>query len=196
MSDYSELKQLALASLECQVPTHQLAHDYAFEQAAKPGLIWQLIEKYEGLNAETEKFADGMRSLACVLGAGGYNAVTLTADQLVAKVNAGLEMFTTSTGGLLDTVTAERDQLKTENEALRGLYQMRKETETREMRDLKAERDQVKAQNEALRDGLAQIIEMNRQHAEDQYGDADKAEGWSCIIVARAALAKALKPCA
>jgi hypothetical protein len=49
MTDYSNLKQLALASLECQVPTHQLAHDYAFQLAAKPGLIWQLIEKYEAL---------------------------------------------------------------------------------------------------------------------------------------------------
>jgi hypothetical protein len=30
---------------------------------------------------------------------------------------------------------------------------------------------------------------MNRQHASDQYGDPDKAEQWSCVLVARAALA-------
>lgn len=36
---------------------------------------------------------------------------------------------------------------------------------------------------------LQKIIAMNRQHAEDQYGDAEKAEGWSCVKVARQALA-------
>jgi len=40
----------------------------------------------------------------------------------------------------------------------------------------------------AQRDALVQIIEMNRQHAEDQYGDADKAESWSCVAVARKGL--------
>ena len=40
----------------------------------------------------------------------------------------------------------------------------------------------------AQRDALVQIIEMNRQHAEDQYGDADKAESWSCVVVARQGL--------
>jgi len=34
-----------------------------------------------------------------------------------------------------------------------------------------------------------QVIEMNRQHAKDQYGDANKAESWSCVTVLRAALA-------
>lgn len=37
---------------------------------------------------------------------------------------------------------------------------------------------------------LEKIIEMNRQHAKDQYGDANKAETWSCIVVAREALAE------
>jgi hypothetical protein len=31
---------------------------------------------------------------------------------------------------------------------------------------------------------------MNRQHAHDQYGDANKAESWACILVAREALAE------
>ena len=35
---------------------------------------------------------------------------------------------------------------------------------------------------------LEKIIEMNRQNALDQYGDADKAEGWSCVSVSREAL--------
>ncbi|EJM92478.1 hypothetical protein [Pseudomonas sp. GM67] len=50
--------------------------------------------------------------------------------------------------------------------------------------------DQLQAENEALRNGLVKIIEMNRQHAEDQYGDPEKAESWSCVNVARVALNK------
>lgn len=42
--------------------------------------------------------------------------------------------------------------------------------------------------NVTLGDALIKIIEMNRQQAKDQYGDAEKAESWSCITVARAAL--------
>lgn len=37
--------------------------------------------------------------------------------------------------------------------------------------------------------GLRKIIEMNRQQAFDQYGDYEKAETWSCVKVAREALA-------
>ena len=37
---------------------------------------------------------------------------------------------------------------------------------------------------------LKKIIEMNRQHAKDQYGDPNKAESWACIKVARKALAE------
>jgi hypothetical protein len=39
-----------------------------------------------------------------------------------------------------------------------------------------------------LKDGLVKIIEMNRQHAKDQFGDYNKAESWACVTVARAAL--------
>ena len=42
--------------------------------------------------------------------------------------------------------------------------------------------------NATLIHALLKIIQMNRQHAEDQYGDAEKAESWSCITVARDAL--------
>lgn len=41
----------------------------------------------------------------------------------------------------------------------------------------------------SLVEALEKIIEMNRQTAEHQYGDANKAESWACIKVARAALA-------
>lgn len=39
---------------------------------------------------------------------------------------------------------------------------------------------------------LEKIVEMNRQHAEDEYGDAEKAESWACVTVARKAINKAL----
>lgn len=37
---------------------------------------------------------------------------------------------------------------------------------------------------------LEKIVEMNYQHAEDQYGDKTKAESWSCVKVAKEALQK------
>lgn len=45
--------------------------------------------------------------------------------------------------------------------------------------------------NEALnkvKQALDKIIEMNRQNAADQYGDANKAESWACVRVAREAI--------
>lgn len=45
-----------------------------------------------------------------------------------------------------------------------------------------------KERQNALIDALEKIIEMNRQHAEDQYGNPDKAESWGCVKVARNAL--------
>ena len=42
-----------------------------------------------------------------------------------------------------------------------------------------------------LVEALEKIIEMNRQRAEDEFADADKAEGWACVRVAREAIAQA-----
>lgn len=44
------------------------------------------------------------------------------------------------------------------------------------------------AQVRALRQAAEKVIEMNRQHANDAYGDADKAENWACVVVLRKAL--------
>ena len=44
-------------------------------------------------------------------------------------------------------------------------------------------------QRDQLAEALRKIINMNRQHAADQYGDPEKAEAWACITTARAALA-------
>ena len=45
-----------------------------------------------------------------------------------------------------------------------------------------------------LRNAAVKVIEMNRQHAEDQYGDSDKAESWSCVTVLRDAMGQGEKP--
>lgn len=37
-------------------------------------------------------------------------------------------------------------------------------------------------------DALEKIIQYNRNHARDQYGDAEKAERWSCVVKAREAI--------
>jgi hypothetical protein len=42
-----------------------------------------------------------------------------------------------------------------------------------------------------LADALRLIIQWNRDHATDQYGDPNKAESWACVRTARAALAAA-----
>jgi len=47
------------------------------------------------LREELAKFDEGMRALACSLAAGGYNAETLTADQLVGKVQWGIDNIIT-----------------------------------------------------------------------------------------------------
>ncbi len=41
---------------------------------------------------------------------------------------------------------------------------------------------------EKLRTAAAEVIEFNRCHANDQYGDSDKAESWACVRTLRAAL--------
>lgn len=42
-----------------------------------------------------------------------------------------------------------------------------------------------------MKEALEKIIAMNRQTAQDKYGNPDDAESWSCVTVARAAIHKA-----
>jgi hypothetical protein len=53
------------------------------------------LSELSALREELAKFDEGMRALACSLGAGGYNAETLTADQLVGKVQWGIDNIIT-----------------------------------------------------------------------------------------------------
>lgn len=49
----------------------------------------------------------------------------------------------------------------------------------------------IRRERDELLEALKVIIELNVQHAIDQYGDALKAEQMACVRVARAAIAKA-----
>lgn len=61
----------------------------------------------ERLRAENEAFDAGMRNLACQLSAGGYNAETLTAAQLLEKVQWGFTHLTETQARLVDTLRAQ-----------------------------------------------------------------------------------------
>jgi hypothetical protein len=39
-----------------------------------------------------------------------------------------------------------------------------------------------------LEEAAEKVIEMNLQHAQDEFGDRRKAETWACVLVLRAAL--------
>jgi|LakMenEpi03Aug12_release.lakeMendotaPanAssembly.Ray.scaffolds.fasta_scaffold722842_2 hypothetical protein len=93
-------------------------------------------------------------------------------------------------------LTAERDQLRAENERLKEAGRIAVETWQFAAKQLTArcdeaerERDEAQAHAADLRAALDKIVEMNRQHASDQYGDPAKAEQWSRVLVARAVLA-------
>ena len=42
-----------------------------------------------------------------------------------------------------------------------------------------------------LLEALQLIVTWNRDHAQDEYGNPDRAESWACVKAARAAIAKA-----
>lgn len=75
-------------------------------------------------------------------------------------------------------ILKSRDELT--QEGLEILYEL--------TQALQLQQTGVMARCNKLENALLKIIEMNRQTAIDQYGDADKAESWSCIVVARKAL--------
>lgn len=61
------------------------------------------------------------------------------------------------------------------------------------LRTLKAYRHQLaaaEARAERLSAAALDVIEYNRQHALDKYGNADKCESWSCVRTLRAALSE------
>ena len=59
-----------------------------------------------------------------------------------------------------------------------------------EIAALRAQLAAAEARAERLSAAALDVIEFNRQHAHDQYGDADKCETWACVRTLRAALAE------
>lgn len=55
-------------------------------------------------------------------------------------------------------------------------------------RKLESKNEKLVAKNKKMTSALTKIIEWNRQAAHDQYGDAEKAERYACVIEAREAL--------
>jgi len=66
----------------------------------------------ERLRAENEAFDAGMRNLACQLSAGGYNAESLTADELLEKVQWGITHLAEAQARLVDSLRAQLDDLR------------------------------------------------------------------------------------
>jgi len=94
-----------------------------FMELATPTLVLELLERADRAEAENTAFDDGMRELASSLGAGGYNAETLTAAQLLDKVNWGVNHHLDVSASRIDGLTQERDQFKLQAEALRACLQ-------------------------------------------------------------------------
>jgi hypothetical protein len=60
-------------------------------------------------------------------------------------------------------------------------------------RALLDENDRLRAEVEAMRKAATEVIEFNRAHANDCYGDANKAESWACVRVLRNAMKEPTK---
>ncbi len=82
----------------------------------------------ERLRAENEAFDAGMRNLACQLSAGGYNAESLTADQLLEKVQWGLTHLTEAQARLVAQLqadlTARDEQIDALRQGMKGDYDL------------------------------------------------------------------------
>lgn len=83
-------------------------------------MLYDMALERDQLKGEIEVFEEGCRKLAFQLSAGGYNAAELTAEQLIAKVQGGLDLFCESTSGWVQKVEAERYRLKAENAELKA----------------------------------------------------------------------------
>lgn len=98
MSDYSELKRRALASLECRSAIFQKEFDTEFERAAQPGVIWGLIGELE---VADKVIAERNRLLSAIPACPVHGQCVPHAIELVEKAVFMLK------------------ELKAENEALR-----------------------------------------------------------------------------
>jgi hypothetical protein len=175
MSDLRDLKAIAEACQQHQPLRFMPSHGALYIRNDN-GIVFDVHQNrtFPEFMAQNKDYAD------LVLAANPETILALIAE------NEGLRAQHARDSGELrklcaarDSARRERDQLRAEVAGLRTGYQAYEQVNA-----------ELKAENEALRNGMIQIIEMNRMHAECQYGDPEKAESWSCVTVARAALGK------
>lgn len=146
MSDFSELKKLAEAAqafpFADEACEFQALSD--FYDGCDPAEVLVLIAENERLRADLDGEISQARDFNIE-----HEELKSERDHLKAE-NESLRR---------QAETAQRGagQLQEENEALRGLYQMHKATETREMRDLKAQLAGLKTGYEAYERVNAQL---------------------------------------
>lgn len=114
--NYDELKRLAeaaeraheahLRSDSDEAYGAWVALDDLFNEKADAAAVLSLIAEVERLTAENEKFDEGLRALACRLSAGGYNAETLTADQIIERVTWVVNTQALTDGKMIDDLRA------------------------------------------------------------------------------------------
>lgn len=130
MADWSELRNL------CEKSVSYRASGWVGKAEVNPERILALLDELEAcrviaehnaqafgqVRAENERLrerkeeADGtLRSLACQLGAGGYNADEVDPKVFGEKISWGID-------ALVDPISRERDQLRAEVEALRASF--------------------------------------------------------------------------
>jgi hypothetical protein len=189
MTDYTELKRLAesaqdeLVDINQEWPTDgdyfdcQSGPEFEYICAANPAAILDLIAE----NEELGRYLCTCRECGgeVALHTGDWHSYGHMEPPEPVMEKCGECDGTGLLGEIQDLyqVITERDQLRAEIAGLQTGYKAYEKVNA-----------ELKAENERLRDGMVQIIEMNRMHAECQYGDPEKAEAWSCVTVARKAI--------
>lgn len=124
---------------------HGLHHDdERFIAAANPAVVLELIAEVKRNQRMLVAACASLGDIGEALGADMDDDV----DHLIGMINQ-LREGRESQQRTCIRAMEERDRLRAENEALRGLYEMHKQTETREMRELKAELADLKTGYEA-----------------------------------------------
>lgn len=105
-----EFAELQAAALACEADKCADESDYLrrlrdYYSEAQPDVVLELIQEHEA-------YEEGMRELASYLGAGGYNADRLSAEQLLEKVKWGVDHNASAQDARIQALTQERDALK------------------------------------------------------------------------------------
>lgn len=105
-----EFAELQAAAMACEADKCADESDYLrrlrdYYSEAQPDVVLELVQEHEA-------FHEGMRELASYLGAGGYNADQLSAEELLEKVKWGVDHNASAQDARIQALTQERDALK------------------------------------------------------------------------------------